>query len=184
MMVGLLLATAGCEPPPVGTKEQEIDYEPAAPPNTTCDCQNINGTCDNVACTIACDATHADCNGRLSDGCESALDSASTCGQCGHNCHECREQATCSSGTCGGLARPDRSACHAQGCAVGECKNGDCVCPGATTGGSSGSTTGGPPGGNDIPGDCSFGGGGTATAGMVLFIGAMLLLFRRRRSQG
>jgi MYXO-CTERM domain-containing protein len=191
-LASALALFAGCVP------EQGIDrtqqglggYQPPAPADTVCLCKGDggNGTCSADCTSITCDPGFGDCDGRLDTGCESRLDDPSSCGACGNNCHECREMATCNSGTCEGKARPDDSACRAFGCAVvGVCQAGSCVCPGdgvdmahpADPGHKDPTKT--PPGGNDLPGDCSFTGGGTATASMVLLLGAALLLFRRRR---
>lgn len=63
-------------------------------------CSSHDGTpsCSAGACTIACDAGYADCNGDASDGCEAALDrDPGNCNACGSLCAPAGD---CFQGTC------------------------------------------------------------------------------------
>lgn len=67
-----------------------------AGPNTT------PGTCNAGTCQgTSCNAGFGDCNGDMSDGCETPLTSASDCGGCGQACTAgAHANASCSSGSC------------------------------------------------------------------------------------
>jgi hypothetical protein len=58
-------------------------------------CVPLDG--DHYYTRIACDPDTADCDGRLSTGCESRLDAPTSCGACGVVCP--REQQ-CEAGAC------------------------------------------------------------------------------------
>jgi len=72
-------------------------------------CSTNNGTnpiCDNGVCRLTCNSGYMDCNARLgaSDGCETNLNSPSTCGtHCG-NIINCGANSRCDSGICGCIA--------------------------------------------------------------------------------
>jgi hypothetical protein len=54
-------------------------------------------TCAAGVCSLVCAAGFANCNGQISDGCESALNTQTNCGFCGH---VCPTGTACSAGTC------------------------------------------------------------------------------------
>ena len=195
----LAFFAVGCLQEGIDRTQQGLGgYQPPAPAATTCPwpVDGGHGSVDVMCQNPMCDPGFANCNSAGMapdpDGCESNLADPSTCGSCGNNCHECREQATCDNGVCAGNSRPDDSACHAFGCdVVGRCNGGTCLCPTLVDGGLPTpsplpmfkSDVHQPPnGGNDLPPSCNYAtGGGTATAFLTLIGGALLLMFRRRR---
>ncbi len=60
------------------------------------------GACAAGACTgMSCVPGFGDCNGNMSDGCETALDTTGNCGGCGTTCSAgAHANSDCSSGTC------------------------------------------------------------------------------------
>ena len=143
------------------------------------------------ASTIMCSPGTEDCDHLAANGCETDLSTVANCGACDHNCASCRESPMCNSGTCAGEPKRDFTNCRAIGCTtVGVCMAGECVCPDNGSGGGPdmlrppfppvlGEK---PPGGIDLGRGCDFAGGGTATATVVLLMGSIFLLLRRRRS--
>jgi hypothetical protein len=66
-------------------------------------CSSVNGTpsCTNGTCAIACSPTWGNCNGNVTDGCEtSLLSSASNCGACGKVCSTLFGTPSCFNGLC------------------------------------------------------------------------------------
>lgn len=65
-------------------------------------CAPIHGSCD-AACAITCDSGFADCDGKVSTGCETDVTSdPGNCSACGHSCDvPTNGTATCTMGTCG-----------------------------------------------------------------------------------
>jgi hypothetical protein len=83
----------------------------------TC-CNSIGGTCKSD-CTLTCLAQFGNCNGNLSDGCETDLTtSVSSCGECGRGCVADARVATpsCSAGTCASTCAVGWSNCGRPGC--------------------------------------------------------------------
>jgi uncharacterized protein (TIGR03382 family) len=188
---------SGCLQEGIDRTEKSLGgYVPPAGTGTVCPWppDGGHGVVNSMCADPTCDPGFANCDSAANmpdhNGCESNLTDPSTCGACANNCHECREQATCNNGVCEGKARPDDSACHAFGCdVVGRCQGGTCMCPDLVDGGlqtpsplpSFKSDVHQPANdGHSLPGDCSFTGGGTATAAVLLLVGAVALLFRRR----
>jgi hypothetical protein len=67
----------------------------------------------NGACTTACQAGFADCDGVASNGCETDTSSdPMDCGTCGHACPGPTGQAACSNGTCGLTCPPGFADCN------------------------------------------------------------------------
>jgi hypothetical protein len=67
-------------------------------------CTNPNGTtsCSSGVCAPACAAGSANCDGNLTNGCETNTQTNTNhCGSCGHVCSCPSGTATCNSGTCG-----------------------------------------------------------------------------------
>nr|MDQ3037149.1 FG-GAP-like repeat-containing protein [Myxococcota bacterium] len=56
--------------------------------------------CAASACGIACDEGFGDCNGDPADGCETALDTATSCGGCGIVCSYANAAGVCTAGAC------------------------------------------------------------------------------------
>ena len=71
-------------------------------------------TCSAGACGVACDASHADCNGNPSDGCE--VDISTDVGNCGACANACPSDATdaaiCAAGQCGIQCLPGHGDCN------------------------------------------------------------------------
>jgi MYXO-CTERM domain-containing protein len=186
----LVFLMIGCQGVAPESSQAGLNYEPGQPYATSCPpCTATHGTCDPTTCDIKCDDGFSNCDGDLTNGCEAPLSDVNSCGACGHNCNACWESATCSGGACGGRARPNGAACTATSACSrsGMCFNGECVCPDDTDMAESSPVGVFPdlsvvaPKGLDIPGDCSFTGGGTATASVLLLLSAVVLLWRRRR---
>jgi hypothetical protein len=166
-------------------------YAPAPAAISSCvpACADLNGACSADCMSITCDSGWSDCNNNLTDGCETSLEQPTTCGACDNDCTECNGNATCSAGKCRGDAMPNGSACRpvriCQGRGLGgTCMAGQCMCADQVDMAGLVQPFAPPPDmahGLDLPGDCSFTGGGTATASMMLVIGALVLLNRRRR---
>jgi hypothetical protein len=163
---------------------------PARPFVTTCNCVSTNGTCQSD-CSIVCNPGFADCNGDVTDGCEASLNDPSTCGTCDNDCVGCNGQdAVCNGGTCGGTPVPNGAACRpSQICigagASGICISGQCLCDENIDMGGLPSPFNSTDMGHasDVPGDCSFTGGGNASALVILLLGVVLLLNRRRAAR-
>ncbi|MBI4160829.1 MAG: hypothetical protein HY509_00100 [Acidobacteria bacterium] len=79
-------------------------------------------TCTGGACSGTCAAGWDDCNGdKLTDGCETNLNTATDCGSCGNSCVDpdpCTNDVCNPPGTC---ANVDGSACFQPACAGGSC---------------------------------------------------------------
>ena len=109
---------------------------------SACDTTNATSTCANGSCAVkACDPGHADCNGKIADGCEVDLTLATSCGACGTACEASKpvcapsgKSFACSTGCtadapllCGtSCVSPLTSANHCGGC--------DTKCPTVTGG--------------------------------------------------
>lgn len=67
-----------------------------------CAVPNGSGTCNAGVCgDVVCDGGWGDCNGEDGDGCETPLDSASDCGECGTPCNAgAHASASCNGGQC------------------------------------------------------------------------------------
>ncbi len=66
-------------------------------------CTVANGTpsCTSGSCAIdTCDAGFDDCNGDVTDGCETSLDTLTDCGTCGTSCDVTNGTPSCASGSC------------------------------------------------------------------------------------
>jgi hypothetical protein len=65
-------------------------------------CSSTNGTasCNSGNCAITCKSGYGDCNGKVSDGCEAALNTTSNCGSCGNSCTNANGSTACSGGNC------------------------------------------------------------------------------------
>jgi hypothetical protein len=67
----------------------------------TCDLLNASESCSTGTCTLGtCAAGFANCDAESSNGCETALNTLTSCGGCGVTCSRPNAGATCSSGTC------------------------------------------------------------------------------------
>src|SRR5574337_175096 len=67
-------------------------------------CAGTNGTatCTSVPCGIACNAGWRNCDGLVSNGCETDLTTSPTnCGACGTVCNSTNGTATCAASVCG-----------------------------------------------------------------------------------
>lgn len=74
-------------------------------------CSSAHGvpSCTNGSCSIACATLWGNCNGNVSDGCETSLSSdTSNCGSCGTTCTTIFGSPSCTTGLCS-------SACGVQG---------------------------------------------------------------------
>ncbi|UJR81301.1 hypothetical protein [Sandaracinus amylolyticus] len=89
------LAGNGCEVPiDTVTDCGACDVECPTPANGSPAC--IGGRC----AIGACETGWGDCNGMVSDGCETRLDTLADCGTCGRACALLHASETCSAGTC------------------------------------------------------------------------------------
>lgn len=68
--------------------------------DTACGTANGVASCDDGTCSIACDASHDDCDGANANGCETDLRTTTDCGTCGTPCAVDHGAGTCASGTC------------------------------------------------------------------------------------
>ncbi len=70
---------------------------------TTCPARaNGSPVCSGGSCGVACNAGWANCDGSVTNGCETNVDSStSDCGGCGRGCAPANASAQCSSGLCG-----------------------------------------------------------------------------------
>ena len=188
-----LILAAGCEPPSYESQHAGLKYEPAPAASTTCmPCNPIHGACNPMTCKLDCTTGFGDCDGDLTNGCESVLTDPGSCGTCSNNCKECFEAATCNNGACGGRQRPNGSVCVTPSACVmdGVCIDGACTCPvnvdmarNSPIGFVPTDMARAVPKGADLPGcSCDVSRGGTATASLVLLLSSTLLLWRRRRS--
>ena len=89
----------------------------------TCEPERGVGSCQTGACVITeCDPGFDDCNGKVDDGCEAALDTDADCGKCDNSCQDGK---ACMNGGC--------SCENDSGCADGAtCCDGVCVFTGGT----------------------------------------------------
>jgi len=180
--LSVALLVSACEPAEIENSQSGLKYDPPTPFATTCDCTSTHGTCSADCSSIACDSGFGDCDGDLKTGCETALTTSPTnCGTCGNDCTACRTGASCVAGSCTGHQVTDGQKCSQAGCSSGTCASGTCMCG-----------SGGGPGGNGTPDmsmkppdgghGCDFSGGGMATAWLLLLLGTVALLGRRRRA--
>lgn len=66
-----------------------------------CSLAHADESCSTGSCMIVrCDAGWGDCDGRAENGCETSLDSLTTCGTCTGTCDLARASETCATGTC------------------------------------------------------------------------------------
>ena len=72
-----------------------------------------SAVCDEGKCGVRCDRGHGDCNGRLEDGCEQALNDDAHCGRCDARC---------------GGAHVSGSRCENAACTVVSCEAGYADC--------------------------------------------------------
>jgi hypothetical protein len=65
-------------------------------------CSSTNGTpsCNQGLCAITCKAGFDNCDGKISTGCETPLNTVSNCGACGVKCANGHGSTTCSAGAC------------------------------------------------------------------------------------
>jgi hypothetical protein len=83
---------------------------------------NAKPTCAQQACSFVCDSGFANCDGNVSNGCETDLGTVANCGACGNACKAPNATAVCSGGACAlgacdaGFSDCDQSA--ADGCEV------------------------------------------------------------------
>ena len=65
-------------------------------------CSTVNATpsCVVRSCVLACDAGWEDCNGDVTDGCETPITTLTDCGACGVNCSRANGTESCATGTC------------------------------------------------------------------------------------
>lgn len=65
-------------------------------------CSATNGTpsCNQALCSITCKAGFDDCDSKVSNGCETALNTVSNCGGCGVKCSNGHGATTCSAAAC------------------------------------------------------------------------------------
>jgi MYXO-CTERM domain-containing protein len=188
--------------------QARTNYQPAPPLTSPCNCDSINGTCDQNTCTIVCLPGFFDCDQDLTNGCECGSDAnnacmtstacnGASCGSvtinagvsCGASSASCVIDGTCdSNGICVGTPAPDNTPCdNPPNCSTptGQCNNGKCAC-----------TTGPPQDLSTVSsGDMGSQGGGTAqgcacdltpaAGGSSLFVlvafGMLALALRRRR---
>jgi len=97
---------------------------------------NATASCSGGQCAMSCNSGRADCNGGLSNGCETQLGTASNCERCGDDCLALPhvDAAACQSGSCVITAcDTDYADCDGQpstGCehdlGVGPCEETDC----------------------------------------------------------
>jgi hypothetical protein len=66
-------------------------------------CTNANGStsCVGGTCTPVCSGGFGDCDGNVTNGCETPVNTISNCGSCGHVCTSDAGTPTCSGSTCG-----------------------------------------------------------------------------------
>ncbi|HEX7478112.1 MAG TPA: C-type lectin domain-containing protein [Polyangiales bacterium] len=57
-------------------------------------------TCSAQGCQAACSAGFGDCDGNYKNGCETALDTLTNCGSCGHGCAIANAAASCATSSC------------------------------------------------------------------------------------
>lgn len=70
------------------------------------------GVCENGACKLTCDETHANCDEDLSNGCESDLTSTESCGACGVVCQdENASSVQCIAGACKYVCKENMDFC-------------------------------------------------------------------------
>jgi hypothetical protein len=61
---------------------------------------NATVTCATGQCAATCHSGFKDCDGTLSNGCETSVQTASNCGQCGVPCAYANATTSCATGTC------------------------------------------------------------------------------------
>jgi hypothetical protein len=82
--------------------------------------------CTNGTCAVQCAANYGDCNGNMSDGCETFLNTDAHCGSCSTRCTSTSQEVVCQSNGSGGFACSNLP-CGA-GCPTGlTCVSGSCV---------------------------------------------------------
>ena len=70
----------------------------AACPTSVANASSVQ--CVSSKCQPVCQSLYADCNGNVSDGCESSLQTLTNCGGCGNACSIPNAMETCAGGTC------------------------------------------------------------------------------------
>ncbi|MDQ3035001.1 MAG: hypothetical protein M3Y87_21520 [Myxococcota bacterium] len=106
---------------------------------TTCALANATETCSTGSCAIvACAAGWSDCDGMQANGCETRLDTLTTCGSCTGTCDLPRAGETCAGGSCAlTTCDPDWGNCDgavANGCEQSLRTRAHCGACGATCG--------------------------------------------------
>src|SRR5262249_28532309 len=88
----------------------QADYGCADPASNACQPPNAIGACQGGACAVGvCKTGYGDCNGMVSDGCETNLRTSNTdCGTCGN---ACTGGPTCQDGTCAATCGPPLTNC-------------------------------------------------------------------------
>ncbi|MGE0786706.1 MAG: hypothetical protein AB7S26_13625 [Sandaracinaceae bacterium] len=86
--------TDGCEAPLNTMTNCGACRRGCAPTRANADCSS--GTCEISSCGVG----FGDCNGDVSDGCETSLNTLTDCGACGDPCEIDRGTGDCSTGTC------------------------------------------------------------------------------------
>ncbi len=88
-------ATNGCE------QDIATDATNCGTCGTVCSGTNGHAACVAGQCTIGCNSGYGDCDGNVTNGCETHLSSnTSHCGSCSVACGNQNGTATCSNGTC------------------------------------------------------------------------------------
>ncbi|MFO0561991.1 MAG: hypothetical protein U0269_28520 [Polyangiales bacterium] len=113
-----------------------------------------NVSCSGSSCSYTCTAGNGNCDGNITNGCETPLTTTSNCGGCGVGCSRTNATATCASGSCAigscnagfgncdgndanGCETPLTSSSNCGGCGVTcntgqSCIGGFCDCAGGT----------------------------------------------------
>jgi hypothetical protein len=87
---------------------------------------DATSSCAAGACGFTCNAGFADCDGDESNGCETSLNSPSSCGTCGRACATANARPTCAEGACGFTCNAGFGDCD--GNATNGCENpGPCL---------------------------------------------------------
>jgi hypothetical protein len=67
----------------------------------TCDLANASESCTTGTCAlVACNPNWGNCDGSVSNGCETSLTSLSNCGTCGTTCDLANASESCATGSC------------------------------------------------------------------------------------
>jgi hypothetical protein len=77
-----------------------------------CSTEHGTASCSGGACAITCDAGFGDCDGDVTDGCETSVASTVTdCGACGNACSAAHGTPSCRLGACGVVCEPGFADC-------------------------------------------------------------------------